>query len=412
MEPTARRVTLGVVSVAPLWEISGQGRVLAQLLAGPDSGNAVVMSERVPAAGAAADTSTVVLAPERGRLAERLSRRGWRHLGLLALVLETVRRRAREIAAASIANRCEALIACSGSPYDLAATARAARRLGLPFLAYLFDDPIDQWTDPAHRTAARIAARLWCRQAAAILVTNELLAERWRKRHNTVVVVRNPVPVARFAGAGGETAPAFRAMSGGSAIPVVYSGSVYHAQGDAMRNLVAALARLGGKFHLHVFTSQPAAVVEGCGVVGPHVTRHDAVPREAMPGVLHAASVLFLPLGFASGIDEAIRTASPQKLGEYLAAGRPILAHVPPGSFVAAFCRERDCAVVVDRPDAGELVSALERVATSGSDVARLCANARRAAAEFDLDHVRAAFWRTVEESIEQSGRRRNGDRG
>jgi hypothetical protein len=105
-----------------------------------------------------------------------------------------------------------------------------------------------------------------------------------------------------------------------------------------------------------------------------------------------------LPLGFNTGIPEAIRTAAPGKFGEYLSAERPMLAHVPPDSYVASFCREKDCALVVDRPEPDALVAALQTLRAGGQAVERLKANARAASQEFRISEVRRRFWSALTE--------------
>jgi glycosyltransferase involved in cell wall biosynthesis len=345
----ARACVVGIVSVAPTSEMSGQGRVLAQLVDGAGTRKAVIFSES-PVESSVADGTAIRLAPPARSNAA------------------LIRKRAAEIAVGAARTGCTILIGCSGSPCDLTATALAARKLNLPFLAYLFDDPIYQWPTRAARAAAARLSRIWLPLAKTVIVPNEFLAEDWRRRGAALVtMVRNPV-------ADIEGAPVGRAASVlpiGAGLPIVYTGSVYRAQADAFRNLISALNARSGEFHLHVFTSQAPATVAECGLDGPHVTRHDHVPVAEVPAVLSAAAFLFLPLGFDTGIPGAIRTASPAKLGDYLRSGRPILAHVPADSFVAHFCRQHDCALVVDQPDIEALGDAARALARGGPDVAR-----------------------------------------
>jgi glycosyltransferase involved in cell wall biosynthesis len=342
-----------------------------------------------------AEITTVKLGPPSGRIAQLLTGRKYDSAAAYALILETVMRRAKEVRAAASSFRCSVLIGCSGSPHDLTATALAARRLGVPFIAYLFDDAIGQWPEGPLRTAAKMLSRIWGPIADLILAPNEFVASTWSKRGFQCVVIRNPVSDELEALTAG---PARDLGNQAGALPIVYTGSVYHAQADAFHNVIAALERLQGQFHLHVFTNQPAGWVETCGVRGPFVTRHDPVPQSEIPGVLSAASVLLLPLGFNTGIPEAIRTASPGKFGEYLSAERPMLAHVPPDSYIASFCREKDCALLVDRPEPDALVQALQALQAGGQDIERLKANARAASREFKISEVRQKFWSVLTE--------------
>lgn len=382
--PIRQGLRVGLVSVAPPTEISGQGRVLGRLLAGS---HCIAMSEFADLDDAR--FTGIRLSPPAGEVSRFLSDRKYESAATYARILETVRMRAREIARATSSYQCSVVIGCSGSPFDLAAAALAARRCSVPFAAYLFDDAIGQWPSGPYKTAAKLLSRIWRSAADLLIVPNEFVASAWGRHGLRTVVIRNPLPDSfaatdrtRFEGAG----PADR-------VNVVYTGSVYHAQADAFHNVIAALERFAGQVHLHVFTNQPASWVEACGVNGPHVTRHEPVAAHEIPNVLASASVLLLPLGFNTGIPEAIRTASPGKLGEYLAAGRPILAHVPPDSYVAAFCREKNCAVVVDTPDHAALEKALGELQQGGSVTNQLQVNAEKASEEFKLADVREKFW-------------------
>ncbi|HEY8174648.1 MAG TPA: glycosyltransferase, partial [Gemmatimonadaceae bacterium] len=88
-------------------------------------------------------------------------------------------------------------------------------------------------------------------------------------------------------------------------------------------------------------------------------------------------------------IPEVIRTSAPGKMGEYLASGRPILAHAPRDSFVAWYFREYDCGVLVDERSPDRMTEALRRLTEDKELVARIAQNARRRA-EIDF-HPRKA---------------------
>ena len=101
----------------------------------------------------------------------------------------------------------------------------------------------------------------------------------------------------------------------------------------------------------------------------------------------------------ANGVAEAVTAASdhlpslaPAKLGEYLAAGRPILVHAPAGSFLAELLRKADAGVIVDTPDPGRLAEALTAIANSESLRDRIIKNATNLAGEFHIERARDAF--------------------
>ena len=77
-----------------------------------------------------------------------------------------------------------------------------------------------------------------------------------------------------------------------------------------------------------------------------------------------------------------MRTASPSKLPEYLAAGRPILVYAPSHSYYAKYAGEHKFALVVDHPDLDMLHQAILKLKYDESLCKRLIANARRVARE------------------------------
>jgi glycosyltransferase involved in cell wall biosynthesis len=307
----------------------------------------------------------------------------------------TVLRRAREIAGVLRDVPRPVVIGCTADPFDLPASFLAARWRRAPFVAYLFDDPVFQWPADSYRRFARYWERIWAKFAQAVVVPNELLAGDVSRREPRVkpVIIRNPVNLAAFTAA---ERPWPSNASG--PLRIVYTGSVYHAQGDAFRNLVAAIDRSPGRYQLHVYSSQPQSEFDAYGVVGPHVIRHEHIDGDAIHPIQQSADILFLPLAFFSTIQEVIRTSAPLKMGEYLAAGRPVLVHAPADSFVTTFYRDHGCGQIVDQPDVNALSEALNALSQDEPLRRRIVASARRMAPEFSIERSRTAFWSLIEQ--------------
>jgi glycosyltransferase involved in cell wall biosynthesis len=174
---------------------------------------------------------------------------------------------------------------------------------------------------------------------------------------------------------------------------IVYTGTIYDAQLDAVQDLLTAIERRDGRAAtLHVYGGQGEAELLARGLRGS-LAVHPHESADAIAAVQAAADVLFLPLAFRSPYPEVVRTSAPMKLGDYLAAGGPILVHAPAGSFVAEYCRRHDCALVVDRPEPARVAGALEELARDPSLRARLIENARgRARRDFSVDVARDRF--------------------
>jgi glycosyltransferase involved in cell wall biosynthesis len=92
------------------------------------------------------------------------------------------------------------------------------------------------------------------------------------------------------------------------------------------------------------------------------------------------ADILFLPLAFESPIPQVIRTSAPGKLGEYLASGRPLLAHVPANSFVAYYFKKHQCGFIVDQNNPDELAAEIKKIIVNPDGQNEIVRNARRQA--------------------------------
>lgn len=276
--------------------------------------------------------------------------------------------RARAVARLLRRDRCTAIVGCTGGDLaDVPSAVAAARIVGIPAFLYYFDDYRHQWRTRdlmwKPRTAAVLCERVEAAAlagAAGIIVPNESLAEDVRLRTDVpVVIVRNPVDTAAYAAGRGthKRGPA-------AAWRVVYTGAVYEAQAAALATVARAVEvlRMNGRpVELHVYTPDPPARLLAQGIPGS-VTVHPAVAVGDAAAVQMAADILLLPLSFSSSYPELIRTSAPGKLGEYLAAGRPMLVHGPPDSFPVAFAARHDCAAICPVDDVARVASVLDRL--------------------------------------------------
>ncbi len=365
---------------------SGQSRVLGLLLEGPRGDEALFLTDDPACLTSPGPPERVSLQPERHFLLPLPAWPGLRQANKTAGMVPAVHRRASQIHRALAPRRPRALVAATGSILNLPAARLAADRLGVPLVAYIFDDYRHQWPPGIYRQFARMWENAVMRSAAALIAPNEFLASEYASRYGKQpAIVRNPA-------APREAAPPRSPRPQGGRLAVVYTGAVYDAHFDAFVNLMAALAGSDMPAELEVYSDQPVAWLADHGITGP-VRHHGHVPPAEARRAQAEADILFLPLGFDTPKDRAVKSSAPGKLGEYLASGRPILVHAPRDSFLARFFQERGCGLVVDRPDPALLRAALERLATDQDLVEELTARASDAAREFSLDAARAAFW-------------------
>ena len=283
--------------------------------------------------------------------------------------------RARRIARILREQRCEVIVAASGDAYDLPAAYLASQKERVPFVAYYFDDYVYQAWHPVTRWVSRQLEPRFLRHAAAVIAPNEAMRDELRRRRDVdSVIIRNPCDVGAYD----------MAVEPRDRHRIVYTGAVAESHYDAFRNLLRAIEST--PYHLHIYTAQSPDALRALGIDG-QVTFHEHRDASEMPRVQREAGILFMPLAFESRYPVLIRTSSPGKLAEYLAAGRPILAHVPEDSFVARFLREHDCGRVVSDP--ALLRSAIEE---AEGDEARAARARRLAREEFSIEIARERF--------------------
>ena len=360
--------------------------MLERLLRPFDSANYVLIRtmswDNVPGASSLpADVKTV---PPTAR--SRWKPRIW--IGIRELQL-----RARAIAEIVLAERCEAIVACTGGDLlDIPAAYRAARRLRVRYIAYYFDYWSQQSLASLERRAAEWIERRVLRGADAVIVPNEFLAEELHSRYGVrCTVVQNSCEAAR------DDRVAHHAPAAASTSRlIVYTGAVYEANIDAFRNLIDAIKSTGLDAKVHIFSAQTACDLASRGLLAP-VEIHEHRPAYEVLDIQRKADVLFLPLGFQTGYPRIIRTSSPAKMCEYLRSGRPILVHAPRGSFVAEYFREHGCGVVVDEADPALLGEALRQLLEDEDLRLRVTSAAcKQARTDYDLETARLAFARAV----------------
>lgn len=385
----------GIVShvFPPTW--SGQSRVLYLLLHSLPSDRYVLLSSIPDLGGRAAAEGHIgslsgkrieippYPAPRRSWLRRRFDGVLYRLGRRLAPTREALQWHARKIEEAARQESCQALVGCSGHALDLPATCLASRALGIPFFAYCFDYYSQQWTDAPHRNFALSHEANLLREAAGVIAPNEALAEELAARYGIQsTIIHNPcaeIPE-------GER-PSPRSTMDGQ-IRIVYTGAVYEAQLDALRNVARAIQIIGRpEIKLHLYTARVPCEV-GKGVMcHPHLSPAD------VRVIQQEADVLLLPLSFRTRYPAVIRTSAPGKMGEYLAAGRPILLHAPADSFLIRYFRKHECGVSVEEDDPRAVAEALQRLLADRDLQQRTVAAARRRARiDFDVNLAAARF--------------------
>lgn len=268
--------------------------------------------------------------------------------------------RARNLLALLRREPVRVFVACTGDLADIPAAFLASRLAHIPFYAYIFDDYVYQWMGNYRRFAQLVSPFIF-KHAAGIIGPNEFICEEYRRRYGVeTTLVRNPCDADQL---GKEPFTPWPAEIG--KIRICYTGAVYHANYDCFRNLLGAMNALAEyPLELHIFTAQTREQLVEQGIAGDEVNTHSHIAYREILEHQRKADILFLPLAFESPIAEVVRTSAPGKLGEYLASGRPVLAHIPADSFVAEYCSKHQCAGIASQNSPTALAQEIEHIIT------------------------------------------------
>ena len=300
-----------------------------------------------------------------------------------------VRSRARQIAEIARRERCGVLVGCTGNLYDLPATALAARWAGVPFVPYIFDDYINQWTGTSRRIAARLEPAA-LRAVRAVIVPNEHTQTEYERRCGVRgTIVRNPCPMPDLAALGPGRARCSPPVESTSSTP-----------GPSTTPTTTRSATSSPRSGSSVERRDPAPLhgpdrggVGRTGIAGPMVVHHPHIPPAEVPAVLRQADILFLPAGFRLADPRGDPDVGAREDGGVPVRRRPILVHAPGDSFVSWYFRENRCGIVVDRKT--RTCSPLRSAGSSRTEIfVQDWAARARAAAErdFEVGAVRNPF--------------------
>ena len=181
---------------------------------------------------------------------------------------------------------------------------------------------------------------------------------------------------------------------------LVFTGAVYGAQADAIRNVVNLISSPSKNVSLCIYTHQSAADLARENIFGRSVTIKPAVAPENLASVYAQADALLLPLSFDEEQRGIVTTSFPTKTADYLISGVPILVYAPPYSSVVRSAKQDQWAAVVEDTNAESLSQALDRLITDIPWRRQLVRNALQTAKrKHDLKQRRAEFIRAIAQS-------------
>jgi len=131
---------------------------------------------------------------------------------------------------------------------------------------------------------------------------------------------------------------------------------------------------------------------EGLG----NVIFHPPVPKRRLAGLTASLGCGLMVL---DNIPAFYRGTSPNKFFDYIASGIPVVNNYP--GWLAGMIEDADCGVAAPPADACALADALQRLAASGEDCARMGRNARSLAeSRFNREVLAAKFIEALESTV------------
>ena len=229
---------------------------------------------------------------------------------------------------------------------DYLIAAYALHRLtGKPFFVYLFDPCNELYAHSRVRqAAAQLSEERILQSATKVFVMSEALQEHYAVEHNIThtVIFPQPVDISTYA-------QLERSARDHEPFQIVYTGNVHDYVQDSLLRMAHVANRLDN-VQLVLYTQHSDEDLAWRRLCGPGViSRH--VPRAQIPSVQVNADVLFLPMAFEPRNPFLRRVSAPGKMGEYLAAGRPILLHAPTDAYVSWYSSQHGFALQVNEPD-------------------------------------------------------------
>lgn len=268
----------------------------------------------------------------------------------------------------------EKLVGVSDEGPALVATFLISLIAGVPYALYLFDIYLGNNLSLVEYALAKIFEPLLFKHASVIIVTNEGTEQFYRSRYgdrfHSLVLPNSVFP---------EQYERYRSTyNPREPFNVVFTGYVYWPQERALMNLIKSLEYMKDlRIILSFYVPNIPESIKLLIANNRNVQVISPVQSE-MPVIQCNATILFLPLSWHSKSPQVIATATPGKLTDYMAAGRPILIHAPPYAYVTQYAKQNELAHTVDQEDPAKLARAIRELATDVSYSHRLIANALR----------------------------------
>ena len=242
-----------------------------------------------------------------------------------------------------------------------------------PYFIYFFDIYRENLLSWPFKFIARIIEKPLIKNAAMIILTNEGTEKYFKKLYDSkikTIVIHNSIIAEAYENIQTPYQPC-------PPYQIVFTGNLNWPQERSVRNLITAVSEINDidvKLLLYV-PSPPQDLVET--YKNHPKIKFDVAPQSEMPRIQSGADILFLPFAWRTPSPQIIATASPGKLTDYLASGRPILIHAPPYAYVSQYAKEYGFAHIVDEESIPLLQDGIRKLLQDHDYSRKLIKNAR-----------------------------------
>ncbi len=191
--------------------------------------------------------------------------------------------------------------------------------------------------------------------ATKVLVMNENYVDHYTKRGITNLALLPPsIDLETY----NSTPNTNRFARSSKKLRISYTGSVYSAQEDAVLSFLETTKQINDVEVVFATPNNMAPLKSQLTELLKEVNV-GFIPKRDCVALQRSSDVLFLPLSGDSSLTEELKVAFPSKMLDYLAAGKPVLAVVPKGSFVERLINENRIGVVVNELSTEKIEAAI-----------------------------------------------------
>jgi hypothetical protein len=363
-----------IVSSSLFPKRSGSAIVMGNLLKHFDPAEAIILGEIGPLKRKPAEES---LSHQHFYFRSRLSfgGRGDRFLSLLRWQFHLLLQRYIERVAKQ--QQVSAILGVYPDDFYCSAACRAARSLGLPFSSYFHNTYADNVAVNSSR-AQRLQPEIFANSRQVFVMSDGMLRHFEQRYPGQANFVTLPHTFDAW------PQPETTAHRANLPIKVVLFGNFNESNMDATRRLSAALLSQPDKFSISIYSDVPSLLLQQRGLPLSKMEYCGSLSHHSFDNLiaeLRRYDLIALTHGFKGGYgDVEYETIFPTRTIPMLLAGRPILLHSPPQSFLTRFFRESQAATIIDTPEPSAILSVFNNELWQDP---RLIANAWQASQQF-----------------------------